>query len=1118
MPPKSVVKDRAWGTRYDGLESSSPPSPFQPISNSPITSIAISPSRTRSDDGDASIQTSVVSKTESVSHDASIFVGSLPTNVDYAELTRLLSEHLTQHAEIKAVKVVRDSRGGVCAFVQCEVSLFLYAKPSDTCCSLLSIAVCNFSHKRLNIILQDISVASRLLDTLRSLPPRPFLGRFLRYEPARPARTLLVSFCAPKYAIARSDAFDDSQDRQVQPAKAMRIFKPRGAKFLTVIYDEEAQNFDISTDDQIEGADPRDAFIRGGLLFSPLKYNAEMVSPTKMLFHSIMMLIRNPTAGRNDEENANGSRFRPYPHDAPRLPGMDTNIWEVKWRNREDCVNAFMTLRRIPHFNVTWAHHPRMQFGPGLDSRFSSPALLYSPQSYPHGQHGQHMRTQSHPHSSPRSDHYKPCDHDAIWSSTAKPGPLLIHSKMPRSPVLELPNNEPWTFAHSTPFLGSASPSAGASSASGSVNKQQKSLDWSENDFPPLGLDVDEGTLFGSRRSGGSWSDCDPPAEAAGFKASSGLHASLHSSVYPSNSPTENTSRFAFGDEGIKRGRDEYSPPTPGFSVSPITPLTPRTSQGFPQTPQSATSSTAFGVTPHYDSGLDGSPKCTPKGASRFGGMHESSHFNDDERELDPTTIFVGGLEISDECTWDEPKLYQIFGRFGGIETIQIVRPVNKRTAFAFVKFNNVDSPARAILEEHNRIYEGRQIRVQLRDRNPPQRSPWRHSRGRGRLTHSSGPTRLHVDAYGGVGGGLGLKIDTKCASNLSGHSAGLSVRGMHTPSPAREGQSAVVDFSAAGSDAPSRGLVDFAETSRSSISSSTTKVASSPFGGSHDTARVDASSASSLPSNPVGPSVSVTGPIAPYSMINVGYFPPQPWIHAYPTAYPYAVPFVPGYGYPGYPMPGMHHTPHAFNGSQIGISPAGGTNTWASASSIQKPAAPFAANDSFTANEETPSPGPQQSDTQPPLRPTGFIQGEHGTLIPVYHPEALGQYMANAHPGQAPQSQLPPPVHQSQHHQGYPQSRPAQAQNLPAPASSGWGPYPQMPTCSYTAAPAPVGAPNVQHMQNSQARGWIPSPAPYGFPAGHQAQMHPTPPPYLVPVPPSGSFSPTSFRGGYPV
>lgn len=36
----------------------------------------------------------------------------------------MLMEHLSEHTQIKNIKVVRDSKGGVCAFVQCEVRKF----------------------------------------------------------------------------------------------------------------------------------------------------------------------------------------------------------------------------------------------------------------------------------------------------------------------------------------------------------------------------------------------------------------------------------------------------------------------------------------------------------------------------------------------------------------------------------------------------------------------------------------------------------------------------------------------------------------------------------------------------------------------------------------------------------------------------------------------------------------------------------------------------------------------------------------------------------------------------------------------------------------------------------
>jgi hypothetical protein len=46
---------------------------------------------------------------------------SLPSNIEHMDLTRMLMEHLSDHTQIKNIKVVRDSKGGVCAFVQCEV-------------------------------------------------------------------------------------------------------------------------------------------------------------------------------------------------------------------------------------------------------------------------------------------------------------------------------------------------------------------------------------------------------------------------------------------------------------------------------------------------------------------------------------------------------------------------------------------------------------------------------------------------------------------------------------------------------------------------------------------------------------------------------------------------------------------------------------------------------------------------------------------------------------------------------------------------------------------------------------------------------------------------------------
>jgi hypothetical protein len=128
MPSKSAHLTRTWGTRFDSLPSSPPPTSND--GDSRELSVSDLPPVAR-----------ISSKDDKPPHDASIFVGryhlspsflfhlltlfsfsSLPSHVEQHELARLLSDHLSEYADIKSVKVVRDSKGSVCAFVQCEVS------------------------------------------------------------------------------------------------------------------------------------------------------------------------------------------------------------------------------------------------------------------------------------------------------------------------------------------------------------------------------------------------------------------------------------------------------------------------------------------------------------------------------------------------------------------------------------------------------------------------------------------------------------------------------------------------------------------------------------------------------------------------------------------------------------------------------------------------------------------------------------------------------------------------------------------------------------------------------------------------------------------------------------
>lgn len=45
------------------------------------------------------------------------------------------------------------------------------------------------------------------------------------------------------------------------------------------------------------------------------------------------------------------------------------------------------------------------------------------------------------------------------------------------------------------------------------------------------------------------------------------------------------------------------------------------------------------------------------------------------EKQVDPTTLFVGGLEISGPGAWNEDKVRTVFSRYGGLESVKFVRP-----------------------------------------------------------------------------------------------------------------------------------------------------------------------------------------------------------------------------------------------------------------------------------------------------------------------------------------------------------------------------------------------------------------------------------------------------------
>ncbi|KAI0719931.1 hypothetical protein C8T65DRAFT_22412 [Cerioporus squamosus] len=129
---------------------------------------------------------------------------------------------------------------------------------------------------------------------------------------------------------------------------------------------------------------------------------------------------------------------------------------------------------------------------------------------------------------------------------------------------------------------------------------------------------------------------------------------------------------------------------------------------------------------------------------------------------------------------------------------------------------------------------------------------------------------------------------------------------------------------------------------------------------------------------------------------------------------------------------------------------------------------------------------------TQPPLRATGFIQNEHGTLIPVYQREALDEYMANAH-GRQPS---PPAAIR-----GPPQSAPRPGSAHRSTDGVVWQP----PLAMYP-GPYPVHVQSVSSMPVPPAhlptphhpRFWMPGAVPYGVPGYHPQNHHNIPGPVM--------------------
>lgn len=119
---------------------------------------------------------------------------------------------------------------------------------------------------------------------------------------------------------------------------------------------------------------------------------------------------------------------------------------------------------------------------------------------------------------------------------------------------------------------------------------------------------------------------------------------------------------------------------------------------------------------------------------------------------------------------------------------------MKKGSPFAFVKFDNAESPRKAIDAENDRVHDGRRIRVQIRDLNPPGRFAWK----RGIQRHLSGGENhgtfamsdLGYALHGDLGGGSVNPSQTypTIHQDKTGH-LDASVSVATTPQPSTPGQ-----------------------------------------------------------------------------------------------------------------------------------------------------------------------------------------------------------------------------------------------------------------------------------------------------------------------------------------
>ncbi|KAF8913080.1 hypothetical protein CPB84DRAFT_1760296 [Gymnopilus junonius] len=543
-------------------------------------------------------------------HDASVFVGSLPSNIDQGDLTRMLVEHLSEHTQIKNIKVVRDSKGGVCAFVQCENAIS----------------------------------ANALIQILHSSARKPFLGRILRYEPARAFRSLIISYRTPTQFVTSSGTTMNIPtpvcgEMELDLPYAMRVWKQKNLRFHNILYNAEA----IQSEENHKHT--ADVSVLDGILFlHPLKFDEETLHKLMSYFGPLEKFGSVECPKINDANTSlpipsKAADIFSEPHRAPRSPSMDPSCWEIKWEHRDDCVSALMTLKRVPHLTVTWAHQPM-------------PMPL-----------GKVNRSNHHQNFIPPTWSFH--SHRASSSYSSVPESLCILPTFKQS-VEGDKDIDPLTEQ----IVGGETSKGDCAELTVKHNGGSSTLIAQDNEILPDNSNM----------------PLRPQSAVRDHSGVMNLDARQETSIAHHTGSSERDS-FSNFNRFPDSAQDLYIPQTPTLDSSTITPL----SQGshFPPTPTSPGAEILQGMSHKY-LGV----KETPMSFKSFR----------PNREIDPTTLFVGGLEMFGPGAWDEERVRTFFSRFGGLESVKLVRPLNRSTS------NPSEFP------QHNRIYEGRTIRVQLRD------------------------------------------------------------------------------------------------------------------------------------------------------------------------------------------------------------------------------------------------------------------------------------------------------------------------------------------------------------------------------------------------------------------